>query len=131
MEQGSDALIEDFKIVEKSYTSDLLSLTIAAGYLSRMLQNARIERHLLKLHPDILKAIQEILAAVNEDRVSASSKELLTNEHGESSSIELAKENLAHKEDGSSQFPALDLPATEADTPKTLNSVEVAKIPAA
>ncbi|MHB1958098.1 MAG: plasmid partitioning protein RepB C-terminal domain-containing protein [Acidobacteriaceae bacterium] len=83
MEQGSDALIEDFKMVEKSYTSDLLSLTIAAGYLRRMLENGRIERHLLKLHPDILQAIQGILATVDEDKVSASSNKQFSHGDGE------------------------------------------------
>ena len=84
MEQGSDALIEDFKVVQKSYTSDLLSLTIAAGFLKKMLENARVERHLLKHHPDILQAIQEILAAVNQDKVSASSKKQFNRETGKS-----------------------------------------------
>ena len=83
MEQGSDALIEDFKMVEKSYTSDLLSLTIAAGYLRRMLGNGRIERHLVKLHPDILQAVQGILAAVDEDKARASFDKQVRHEAGE------------------------------------------------
>jgi hypothetical protein len=73
MEQGSDALLEDIKMVQKGYTGDLLSLTIAAGYITRMLENARVERHLLKHHPDILQAIREILDAVNEDKARNSS----------------------------------------------------------
>jgi ParB-like chromosome segregation protein Spo0J len=72
MEQGSDALLEDIKMVQKSYTGDLLGLTIAAGYLSRMLENARIERHLLKHHPDVLQAIREILRAVNDEKARIS-----------------------------------------------------------
>jgi len=78
MEQGSDALIEELKLVEKSYTSDLLSLTIAAGYLQRMLQNVRVERHLLKRHPDLLQAIQQVLTVVNGEKAgSASDQEAL------------------------------------------------------
>lgn len=73
MEQGSDALLEDIKMVQKGYTGDLLSLTIAAGYITRMLENARVERHLLKHHPDILHAIREILDAVNEEKARNSS----------------------------------------------------------
>lgn len=69
MEQGSDALVEELKQVEKSYTSDLLSLTIAAGYLQRMLGNTRVERHLLKHHPDLLQAIRQVLAGVNGEKV--------------------------------------------------------------
>jgi hypothetical protein len=73
MEQGSDALIEELKLVEKNYTNDLLSLTIAAGYLQRMLQNARVERHLLKRHPDLLQAIQQVLTVVNGEKAGSTS----------------------------------------------------------
>jgi hypothetical protein len=74
VEQGSDALIEDIKMVQKSYTGDLLSLTIAAGYLTRMLENAKIERHLLRHHPDVLQAVREVLGVVDEEKARASSK---------------------------------------------------------
>lgn len=74
MEQGSDALLEDIKMVQKSYTGDLLSLTIATGYLTQMLENARIERHLLKHHPDVLQAIRGILGVVSEEKAGSSSK---------------------------------------------------------
>lgn len=84
MEQGSDALLEDIKMVQKSYTGDLLSLTIAAGYLARMLENARIERHLVKHHPDIFQAIQEVLRVVNEEKARVSSEKQMTNGGGES-----------------------------------------------
>jgi hypothetical protein len=77
MEQGSDALLEDIKMVQKGYTKDLLSLTIATGYLTQMLENARIERHLLKHHPDVLHAIREILGAVNEEKARISSEKRL------------------------------------------------------
>jgi len=84
MEQGSDALLEDIKMVQRSYTGDLLSLTIAAGYLARMLENARIERHLVKHHPDILQAIQEVLRVVKEEKARSSSGKQVVNGLGES-----------------------------------------------
>jgi hypothetical protein len=77
MEQGSDALLEDIKMVQKSYTGDLLSLTIATSYLTQMLENMRIERHLLKHHPDVLQAIREILRVVNEEKAKISSEKRL------------------------------------------------------
>jgi hypothetical protein len=77
MEQGSDALLEDIKMVQKSYTGDLLSLTIATSYLTQMLENMRIERHLLKHHPDVLQAIREILGVVNEEKAKISSEKRL------------------------------------------------------
>jgi hypothetical protein len=130
MEQGSDALIEDFKVVEKSYTSDLLSLTIAAGYLTRMLQNARIERHLLKLHPDILKAIQEILAAINKDKINASSNGLVVDEPIRPvSSSESADPIIVPEKSESSQCQPLDLPLAETGTLATTKSVEIAETP--
>ena len=85
VEQGSDALIEDMKLVQKSYTGDLLSLTIAAGYLTRMLENAKIERHLLRHHPDMLQAVRDVLAAVNEEKAKASTKLQISRSPGEQS----------------------------------------------
>lgn len=84
MEQGADALLEDIKMVQKNYTGDLLGLTIAAGYLARILENARIARHLYKHHPDVLQAIQEILRAVNEEKVRVSSGKEIINGVNES-----------------------------------------------
>jgi hypothetical protein len=80
MEQGSDVLLEDIKMVQKSYTGDLMSLTIAAGYITRMLENARVERHLLKHHPDILQAIREILGTVREEKARNPSDKQLPEE---------------------------------------------------
>jgi hypothetical protein len=62
-------------MVQKGYTKDLLSLTIATGYLTQMLENARIERHLLKHHPDVLQAIRETLGVVNEEKAMIHSEE--------------------------------------------------------
>jgi len=84
MAQGSDALLEDIKMVQKVYTGDLLSVTIAVGYLTRMLDNARIERHLLKHHSDLLQAIREILVIVKEEKARIPSDRQLTQGAGES-----------------------------------------------
>jgi hypothetical protein len=84
MEQGSDALLEDIKMVQKGYTKDLLSLTIATGYLTQMLENARVERHLLKHHPDVLHAIREILGVVRQEKARISSEERRSQEVSES-----------------------------------------------
>jgi hypothetical protein len=103
MEQGSDALLEDIKMVQKSYTGDLLGLTIAAGYLTRMLENARIERHLLKHHPDVLQAIRGILGAVNDEKARIS-PEKLPNRDNESPPLANAVSNQL--------LPEESLPAT-------------------
>lgn len=88
VEQGSDALIEDIKMVQKSYTGDLLSLTIAASFLTRMLENARIERHLVKHHPDVLQAIRETLDAVNREKAKTSPAKQLANGFGDQPSTD-------------------------------------------
>jgi hypothetical protein len=40
-----------------------------------MLENARVERHLLKHHPDVLHAIREILGVIREEKARISSEE--------------------------------------------------------
>lgn len=128
MEQGSDALIEDFKIVQKNYTSDLLSLTIAAGYLKRMLGNIRIERHLIKHHTEVLQAIHETLAAVDEDKASASSKKQSNQETGQAlPTAALTSNTLAHESATRATVPPPEMPPTELILPATLELREVAE----
>lgn len=87
MEQGSDDLVEDFKIVQKTYTSDLLGLTIAAGYLNKMLGNSKIERHVARHHPEILQAVREVLAVVEGEKGNASLRKATVHDpNGESQS---------------------------------------------
>ena len=116
MEQGSDALLEDIKMVQKSYTGDLLSLTIATGYLSQMLENARIERHLLKHHPDVLQAIREIVGAVNDEKANISSEKRLP--HGVNKSLSSADPGSAlAPEEGLDAAPPSEVPSPIATPP--------------
>ena len=111
MEQGSDALLEDIKMVQKSYTGDLLSLTIAAGYLARMLENVRIERHLVKHYPEIFQAIQEVLRAVNEEKSKASSGKQVANGVAESHAPSDAITKELFVEEGIAATQSSELPA--------------------
>ncbi len=54
LEQETDLLIRKLKAVEESYGTDMLTLSIACGYVERLIGNSRVERHLEKHHPDIL-----------------------------------------------------------------------------
>jgi hypothetical protein len=72
MEQESDSLIEDLKEVQKNYANDLLSLTVSAGYLQRLLKNARIERYTVKHHSDVFQAMQQVLTVVSEEKQRSS-----------------------------------------------------------
>jgi len=62
LEGENESLLRDLKAVEESYGTDVLTLTVACGYLDRLLKNAKIERYLARNHADILEAIQAILS---------------------------------------------------------------------
>jgi hypothetical protein len=64
LEQETDLLIRELKAVEESYGTDMLTLSIACGYVERLLSNARVEKHLDKHHPDILGELRTLLADV-------------------------------------------------------------------
>jgi ParB-like chromosome segregation protein Spo0J len=63
MEREMEALQEDVKSVESRYGDDVLNLVIAAGYIAKLLANARINRYLQKRHSELLNQLQTIVAA--------------------------------------------------------------------
>jgi hypothetical protein len=68
LEQETDTLLREFKAVEKSYGSDVLTLGVCCRYLDRMLANARVHKYLSKRYPEILQQLQQLLDDVNEDK---------------------------------------------------------------
>ena len=68
LEQETDLLIRELKAVEESYGTDMLTLSIACGYVERLLSNSRVERHLDKHHPDLLSELRTLLAEVKPHR---------------------------------------------------------------
>ncbi len=60
--EETETLVRDLKAIEESYGTDVLTLTVCCGYVRRMLQNARIERHIQKKHPDLLNALRTVIA---------------------------------------------------------------------
>ena len=62
LEQETESLVRDLKAVEDSYGTDILALTVICGYIERLLENARVERHLSKHQPDILNTLRSSLA---------------------------------------------------------------------
>ena len=46
MEREMESLEKDFKSVETNYTDNMMGLTLARGYLKRLLENSRVRRHL-------------------------------------------------------------------------------------
>ncbi len=59
--EETETIIRDLKAIEESYGTDVLTLTVCSGYIRRMLQNARIEKHLQKKHPDLLSALRTVM----------------------------------------------------------------------
>jgi hypothetical protein len=54
----SDSLLKDLKNLEDSFGKDALVLTVARGYLERLLSNPQILRYLEKKHNDSLSALK-------------------------------------------------------------------------
>jgi hypothetical protein len=62
LEEENEFLLKDLKSVEESYGTDVLTLTVACGYIDRLLKNAKVERYLDRNHTDILATLKTMLA---------------------------------------------------------------------
>ena len=60
MQRESENLDRELKLIEQGYGSDHLDLVLAIGYVSRLLSNAHVVRHLAQHHADILAEFQKI-----------------------------------------------------------------------
>ena len=60
MEQEMASLEKEYRLIEDSYGTDLLNLTVAKGYLSKLLQNVSIVKYLAGQHAEILAEFQKI-----------------------------------------------------------------------
>jgi len=49
-----------YSLIEDSYGADILNLTIARGYISNLIGNAKVVRYLAQHHPEYLKQFQNI-----------------------------------------------------------------------
>lgn len=63
MEREMESLEQDFKAIETNYTENMMSLTLARGYVKRLLENNRVLRHLRDHHGDLLTEFEGIVAA--------------------------------------------------------------------
>lgn len=62
LEDEAESIVRDLKVVEESYGTDILLLTVVCGYVERVLANNRVERYLSKHKPDILSSLRSGLA---------------------------------------------------------------------
>lgn len=63
MEREMVSLERDFKAVEGAYAENNMNLTLARGYIKKLLDNARVVRFLTANHPDIFTEFEGIAAA--------------------------------------------------------------------
>jgi hypothetical protein len=57
-----ESLEHDLKVVEESYGEDMLNLTLARGYVKRLVENAKVVRFLSANCSDILTEFETIAA---------------------------------------------------------------------
>jgi len=57
--------------VDATYGDDVLALVIAVGFLSKLVSNQKVERHLSQHHAEILGQFRSIISAASLDSESA------------------------------------------------------------
>ena len=67
MEREMANLEGQFKLVEQSYGQNVLNLTLAKGYLTKLLANEAVIRFLSQNNPDILRELSGIVQATSMD----------------------------------------------------------------
>src|SRR5439155_2653188 len=60
MTEESARLDREFRLIEQTYGADHLDLVLAAAYVTSLLNNAQVVRHLAQFHPDLLTEFQKI-----------------------------------------------------------------------
>ena len=60
LEQQMQSVEHDFKAVEQSYGENVLNLTLARGYVKKVLLNAKVVRFLSSKHPDIFSEFEAV-----------------------------------------------------------------------
>ncbi len=60
MELEMQSLDREFKLVEESYGQDVLNLTLAKGYLAKLVENRNIRKYLVVNHPSLLEQFEKI-----------------------------------------------------------------------
>jgi hypothetical protein len=64
MEKEMETLERDFKMIEETYGRNVLNLVLARGYLSKILDNARVVKFLSSRYGEILTELQKIVESL-------------------------------------------------------------------
>ena len=62
MEQEMESLEHDVKAVKETYGENMLNLTLARGYIKKLLDNAKVVRFLNANYSDIFSGFENIVA---------------------------------------------------------------------
>ena len=63
MEQEMESLEHDVKAVEETYGENMLNLTLACGYIKKLVDNAKVVRFLNANYSDIFSEFEKIATA--------------------------------------------------------------------
>jgi hypothetical protein len=62
MENETDALVKNLKIVEATYGVEVLTLSVSRRYLGRLLANTKVHSYLAERHPEICGELEALIA---------------------------------------------------------------------
>lgn len=60
MEAEMASVEREYRLIEENYGANILNLTLAKGYLTTLLSNAKVVRYLAHNHAEMLKQFQKI-----------------------------------------------------------------------
>ncbi len=72
LQDEAETLLVDLKKVEESYATQALDLTLALGYIERLISNKNVERYLAKHHSEILSEFRQELKEKAEVKLGTS-----------------------------------------------------------
>ncbi len=75
LELETDSLLRDLKAVEDSYGVDVLSLSLMAKYVSRMVSNTEVRHAMERRYPEILQTLESLLEEMEVESKIASGSE--------------------------------------------------------
>ena len=103
LEREMDKVQGQYQQVEQTYSADLLHLTVAKGYLTRLLANDAVKRYLNQHQPEILAEFEVIVDTAAIDEAAA---ELLAEQESDDDSNDDNEKNSEESADqpGSAQI---------------------------
>jgi hypothetical protein len=64
MECETDTLLQDVKVIEESYGTDVLTLNVSCRYVQTLLGNPTVRAHIALRHAEVLRELELIVGAV-------------------------------------------------------------------